>query len=355
MKILQAKFSSFYNNSGVGNGKMRWINIAKGIGICLVVIGHFNPIDSPTYWGVLNSFLYTFHMPLFFFISGYLYKYIKNNYFNSLKTKFQRLGIPFITIAFIYFLLKLAASYFVKLDYPVNVNSILKLLDNPVQSFVPLLWFVHALLGIFLIYPLIRSIFQPVTIFITTVIVAIFIDFMHITIPFLSHAIQNIPYFAFGVVSINLINKKNIKIFEYKWIFFLLFLLMIIVNYYFKNLDFLSFEGLCVKYLQGFLGIIAAILLSITIEEKFNSSQTKFIEIVGICSMSIYLFHTIFESLIRILFRNFLVNLDTPFLVVALLAIFVGLFMPMTIEIYVLRKSSLFSQIFLGLKLTSKS
>ena len=45
----------------------------KGIGIILVVIGHVNTK------GFLVQWLYTFHMPLFFALSGYiLYKFGKN-------------------------------------------------------------------------------------------------------------------------------------------------------------------------------------------------------------------------------------------------------------------------------------
>lgn len=44
------------------------MNVAKGIGIILVVIGH-----ASTNINLLN-FIYLFHMPLFFFISGYFYK-----------------------------------------------------------------------------------------------------------------------------------------------------------------------------------------------------------------------------------------------------------------------------------------
>lgn len=42
------------------------VDIAKGIGILLVVYGHLkNPF---------NPFIYAFHMPLFFFLSGFLLK-----------------------------------------------------------------------------------------------------------------------------------------------------------------------------------------------------------------------------------------------------------------------------------------
>lgn len=47
---------------------LAWINILKGIGIILVVIGHTVTLPS-----VFHSAIYSFHMPLFFVISGYLF------------------------------------------------------------------------------------------------------------------------------------------------------------------------------------------------------------------------------------------------------------------------------------------
>ncbi|MGX8882274.1 acyltransferase family protein [Methylovorus sp. SPW-M1] len=49
--------------------KINWIDILKGIGILFVVIGHMTPKDI-----FLTDFIFLFHMPLFFFISGYLFK-----------------------------------------------------------------------------------------------------------------------------------------------------------------------------------------------------------------------------------------------------------------------------------------
>ncbi|MCP4178418.1 MAG: acyltransferase family protein [bacterium] len=48
--------------------KIQWVDHLKGLGIILVVAGH---TDINPY---LKSIIYSFHMPLFFFLSGYLYK-----------------------------------------------------------------------------------------------------------------------------------------------------------------------------------------------------------------------------------------------------------------------------------------
>lgn len=55
------------------SGRINWIDWAKAITIILVVMGHFNFNQSSfTY----QNFIYIFHMPIFFFLSGYLYKSI---------------------------------------------------------------------------------------------------------------------------------------------------------------------------------------------------------------------------------------------------------------------------------------
>lgn len=54
-----------------------WVDYAKGIGIILVVFGHANRglyssgiYISPEIYHYLDNIIYSFHMPLFFFLSG---------------------------------------------------------------------------------------------------------------------------------------------------------------------------------------------------------------------------------------------------------------------------------------------
>lgn len=54
--------------------RIHWIDWAKFIGIWLVIIGH-----APIIGGI---FIYMFHMPMFFMISGFLYN--KTNLGNEL-------------------------------------------------------------------------------------------------------------------------------------------------------------------------------------------------------------------------------------------------------------------------------
>lgn len=53
--------------------RLVFLDIAKAICIILVVIGHYHPDNSPEWYNVIWKFIYSFHMPLFMFASGYIY------------------------------------------------------------------------------------------------------------------------------------------------------------------------------------------------------------------------------------------------------------------------------------------
>ena len=53
------------------NKRVTYIDIAKGLAILCVIIGHTTQyIDI----GIINPFVFSFHMPLFFVLSGWCMK-----------------------------------------------------------------------------------------------------------------------------------------------------------------------------------------------------------------------------------------------------------------------------------------
>jgi hypothetical protein len=49
--------------------RLDWIDIAKGIAIILVIVGHTVPNPSP-----LRHAIFSFHMPVFFILAGYTFR-----------------------------------------------------------------------------------------------------------------------------------------------------------------------------------------------------------------------------------------------------------------------------------------
>jgi len=65
-----------------------WIDTAKALAIYLVVLGHLDQSDR------VSSFLWTFHVPLFFFVSGYLSKAVTPRAFG--RRLLTRLALPYV-------------------------------------------------------------------------------------------------------------------------------------------------------------------------------------------------------------------------------------------------------------------
>ena len=70
----------------------------KVFGIFLVVLGHFTPNYNLNF---TTQYLYQFHMPLFFIISGYLAKDYKSTVKIILKKNCRRLLIPYFLLVFL--------------------------------------------------------------------------------------------------------------------------------------------------------------------------------------------------------------------------------------------------------------
>lgn len=70
-----------------------WIDFAKGVTLLLVIIGH-------TVTGILNGAIYSFHMPLFFILSGITLKpsVTSAQFKDKTKHSFKRLMFPFLII-----------------------------------------------------------------------------------------------------------------------------------------------------------------------------------------------------------------------------------------------------------------
>jgi len=119
------------------------IDIAKGIGIILVVIGH---VPVP-YYKELYIGIYMFHMPLFFFLSGCFFKSGKNVGWDIYK-KIRTILVPY----FVFSILGNASFWLRNMLFHKSTNqySLIGLLN---ASNSPL-WFLGSLFVIFLIYEL---------------------------------------------------------------------------------------------------------------------------------------------------------------------------------------------------------
>ncbi len=143
--------------------KINWILILQGWTILWVVIGHapllpIQEMSQPDYAFRLYDIAYSFHMPLFIFISGYLFRITRIErpmpYRQMILEKLQRLGIPFIVFTVIAMAVKsiFAADMVRPATFSATefVNAVLFPGDGPLSE----LWFVATLMWYFAMRPI---------------------------------------------------------------------------------------------------------------------------------------------------------------------------------------------------------
>lgn len=121
-----------------------WIDVAKGYGILLVMLGHLNP-------GVLKPYIYSFHVPLFFFLSGYVFN-TKRKFTDFFTRKCKGILLPYfsfglIIIAFQQIHGQLTGEYTFTLQHLTN-----KLMDLFTQRRCWDLWFISSLFLVDIIF-----------------------------------------------------------------------------------------------------------------------------------------------------------------------------------------------------------
>jgi len=85
--------------------RIHWIDIVRGIAIILVIYGHLFNSDQQRY------LIYAFHMPLFFFISGLVFKPITTKPLLHIALKyFKQLLIPYYIFAILTYLFALVSQ-----------------------------------------------------------------------------------------------------------------------------------------------------------------------------------------------------------------------------------------------------
>ena len=78
------------------NRRIAWIDAAKGLGIILIVLGHLASVEAPSAFYV---YIYAFHVPLFFFISGLTLKPGGKPFGAMLADKARTLLVPYLCYA----------------------------------------------------------------------------------------------------------------------------------------------------------------------------------------------------------------------------------------------------------------
>ena len=174
------------------------LDIAKAICIILVVMGHYVPDNSPAWYVLVHDVIYTFHMPLFMFVSGYVYIATKkrSTYGDFLLKKVRWLMVPYLTTSVMVIVIKLLTQGSMSVDNPVTIFSFVEMFYMPVAGYF--LWFIWALWWMFVLVPLFRGKQKHVELFVLGIVLH-FIPFGLPRVFCLEQFSGMLMYFMFGV------------------------------------------------------------------------------------------------------------------------------------------------------------
>lgn len=138
--------------------KLNYISFMQFVGPILVIIGHaMNGLEYNKILNTIKEWIYIFHMPLFFFISGYLFCY-KNGleikgYKKFLKDKFWRLMFPYLVLNIIFIIPKFLLGAFIKDQVQFSLEYFIYIILTPRANIWGHLWFLFALFLVYAISP----------------------------------------------------------------------------------------------------------------------------------------------------------------------------------------------------------
>lgn len=271
-----------------GNNRNIAMDIAKGIGILLVVLGH---LSIPP---IVHKIIYLFHMPLFFFISGY-FLMPKYDRFAFVKSKVNRLIIPIILYSIFlipFFILGTNIMGFSGITFRKVLES-----SIPFTYDIPL-WFSPVLLISILIvneFCLCQWMVLRVLLFITLLsgIQLNILGYMPL-IPYILKTLVATLFLITGFYT----KRKDLSIMKlssYKSIIFTLVVLIGLAYCSYVGIEFdlannIMSENLLLIILPAFGGILLVLLVSNLISE-YNSKATAFFSYLGRNSFPVYCLH----------------------------------------------------------------
>jgi len=107
------------DQASIPSQRIAYLDVAKGIGILLVALAH---ADVSLFSPYLHKFIYAFHMPLFFFLSGYFFN-PGIPFWTLLKKRFNSILKPYLVTIFLIYIVSLS---FTNMRFATVFGRILK-------------------------------------------------------------------------------------------------------------------------------------------------------------------------------------------------------------------------------------
>lgn len=260
------------------------LDYSRAIAIILVVIGHYWPAHVPGWYAVIHDVIYSFHMPLFLAISGFLYmatQRTRQKYPVFLRKKALRLLVPYFTVSIIVITIKLIAPEDSGVEAPVTYMAYIQMFYRPVAG--AFLWFIWTIWWMFCIIHLLPTKKLRLILFCVSVLLNWCVNF-DISIFCISTTMRMAVWFMAGVM-----------IYDYRkiWAYISRIPLWAITIVFIGIEALLLCEFPCASYIAPWIGIWFALTCSEYIELYCRKSH-RILAHISAASYLIYLLHTTF-------------------------------------------------------------
>jgi fucose 4-O-acetylase-like acetyltransferase len=277
--------------------RVEWVDYAKGIGILLVVYGHVlrglqnaNLDISPVFFYCSDNLVYSFHMPLFFFLSGLFIvrSFVKTERIAPfILGKIKVIAYPYFIWSFIQISIQIVMSPYT--NNIKEVSDLLYIFYSPQEQF----WFLYVLFFLSMLYVILYLLLRNVYLILLISIVLYFSKFW---MPIFTN---NFIFFAAGAALAKsmLSLTPNKKIIPPLIIFGIIF---IVVHSILGTLQFYEQHGLVLPLAA--LGILLTYYLA---NYLATHNLLSFLQYLGYISLPIYVAHVLSGSGIRIILDKF--------------------------------------------------
>lgn len=260
------------------------IDMARAIAIVLVVLGHYYPDGSPAWYTGLRDWAYSFHMPLFMYLSGYVYILAKReeSYLSFIGRKARRLLVPYVIVSAVIILIKLLSQSLLGMDIknPVGFDAVWKVLTGPYAAIH--LWFIFAIWWMFMILPFFKSRTSRFCLFLASLVLHYLPESVSVAYPTIFCLDQfciHFVYFMLGVV----ISDSGFRLQDLGMAACAAAVLLFAVNSVFHPLP----------AVDAYVGILGMMALTGLLSRLPSKCQTPLLA-VSDSSYMIYLTHSIF-------------------------------------------------------------
>ena len=336
-KMDDIKYESDFSHIKTRNNE---INILRGIAFCLVLLGHSFPDSAYGYINKYTEFgreyIYSFHMPLFFIISGFcmapLLSRKKVNIKSEIVKRSKRLLIPYLFYSYIAIIPKLIFSSYMYIKFEPRIIWE-TLLGNSTSG---TLWYLWNLFVINIFFLIISRFSSNRKIWL---VISLILYGLHLLFPrFYFNKLLEYPIFYVIGIFVSVYFPMIRNWLSNKRILALLFMFINAVIVITVGND----ER--VRLLTALFGSISMLYVSIQIEER-GGMLKRTLESASSYSYGIYLMSPYLQVAIRVFLYK---KLGASYLMCMGLMIILGYLVPYVIIKYIVEKNKYLSRILIG-------